>query len=314
MATLIDDQHPSRHARVYRPQLALIGRLIQDLHTALCRHFAVSRTELIPLDRFEEIWELREYRLFCEACYASGFVCSDYDDFFDLSAANKDPVHTLGTSDLAELRFYLHTLQRGEHWADGYSSPILEAVASGALSIVGERLRKNQSFDAPSADDSASSERNASDDSPVVEGHRAFFNVLRHGTILIDANKLEAAALNGLGFDVIKHWRKESTDDMYDGKEVAMLMCAIAGRVLPATLVPMPPGSDEVRPVSHEAAQQPALRRAVRLLAAVHELHKAGYQRLRISAGMAPSGMHWRCYLTSADNIREDGIAVNHPA
>jgi hypothetical protein len=30
----------------------------------------------------------------------------------------------------------------------------------------------------------------------------------------------------------------------------------------------------------------------------VHELHKAGYQLLRISPGLSPSGIHWRCPIT----------------
>ena len=42
----------------------------------------------------------------------------------------------------------------------------------------------------------------------------------------------------------------------------------------------------------------------------VHECHKAGYQRIRISPGMAPSGVHWRCTITFADNVAEDGHSI----
>jgi hypothetical protein len=307
MPTLIDDQYPSRRSRVSRAQVALIGRLIGDLDKALLRHFTVRLPKLFPLDRFNEIWQLTEYQLFCDGCYASGFVCRDYEGFFDLNAANEDPVGVLGECNFEQLRFYLHTLQRGERWADGYSSPVLEAVASGALSIVGERLAKDQALDAHEADDY---ERKAGSDGLLMQGHKAFFDVLQHGTILIDANNLELAAINGHGFDVIERWRKESADGIYDGKEVAVLMRAIVGRMLPATLIPTPGRRDGVRQVSLEPSPEPHLRRAVRLLSAVHELHKAGYQRLRISAGMAPSGMYWRCFLTSADNIREDGWSL----
>lgn len=48
-------------------------------------------------------------------------------------------------------------------------------------------------------------------------------------------------------------------------------------------------------------------RRALRLLGMVHELHKIGYQLLRIVPGMAPSGCYWRCHITSADNVRGNG-------
>lgn len=41
-------------------------------------------------------------------------------------------------------------------------------------------------------------------------------------------------------------------------------------------------------------------RRALRVLTMVGELHKRGYQRLRISPGMAPSGMYWRCRIFPA--------------
>ena len=50
--------------------------------------------------------------------------------------------------------------------------------------------------------------------------------------------------------------------------------------------------------------QDPAVRRAQRVLLMVHELHKRGYQRLRIVPGMSPSGMHWRCSVTAASNVR----------
>jgi hypothetical protein len=41
-----------------------------------------------------------------------------------------------------------------------------------------------------------------------------------------------------------------------------------------------------------------------------HELHKVGYQRLRISPGLSPSGLHWRCPITYADNIGRDGFTI----
>jgi hypothetical protein len=45
-------------------------------------------------------------------------------------------------------------------------------------------------------------------------------------------------------------------------------------------------------------------RRALRVLMMVHELHKAGYQLLRIAPGMSASGCHWRCSVTPASNIQ----------
>jgi hypothetical protein len=37
------------------------------------------------------------------------------------------------------------------------------------------------------------------------------------------------------------------------------------------------------------------IRRAVRVLSMVGELHRRGHQRLRVMPYMAPGGLHWRC-------------------
>lgn len=42
---------------------------------------------------------------------------------------------------------------------------------------------------------------------------------------------------------------------------------------------------------------------ALNVLFMVHELHKIGYQRLRIQPGVSPSGCHWRCAITPVTNI-----------
>ena len=46
----------------------------------------------------------------------------------------------------------------------------------------------------------------------------------------------------------------------------------------------------------------PQIRRAQRVLLMVHELHKRGYQRLRIVPGVSPSGAYWRCSVTPITN------------
>jgi hypothetical protein len=52
-----------------------------------------------------------------------------------------------------------------------------------------------------------------------------------------------------------------------------------------------------------ERDKRPEIRRAHRVLLMVHELHKLGFQRLRIVPGMAPSGSYWRCGITHIGNI-----------
>ena len=63
----------------------------------------------------------------------------------------------------------------------------------------------------------------------------------------------------------------------------------------------------ETRPVSLRPPADAALRDAGRLLAMVHELHKAGYQLIRICPSMAPNGVHWRCTISHAGNVDADG-------
>ena len=62
--------------------------------------------------------------------------------------------------------------------------------------------------------------------------------------------------------------------------------------------------------VSLSPPDNPVARRTGRVVAMVHELHKAGYQLLRISPGLSPSGMHWRCSITCAANVESDGFTV----
>jgi hypothetical protein len=42
----------------------------------------------------------------------------------------------------------------------------------------------------------------------------------------------------------------------------------------------------------------------------VHELHKAGYQKIRLLPYLAPSGGYWRCVVTFSDNVEGDGYTI----
>jgi hypothetical protein len=44
----------------------------------------------------------------------------------------------------------------------------------------------------------------------------------------------------------------------------------------------------------------PHVRHAVGVLAMVGELHKRGYEKIRVMPFMSPSGMHWRCWIGPA--------------
>lgn len=66
--------------------------------------------------------------------------------------------------------------------------------------------------------------------------------------------------------------------------------------------------------ISLKPSTTPAVRNATRLLTMVHELHKAGYQRVRISPGLAPSGLYWRCSIAPADAMEASGCRIAHDA
>lgn len=54
----------------------------------------------------------------------------------------------------------------------------------------------------------------------------------------------------------------------------------------------------------------PLVRRAIRVLRMVHELHKAGFQRLRVLPYSNDSGTAWRAEITYVDNVGDDGFST----
>lgn len=62
--------------------------------------------------------------------------------------------------------------------------------------------------------------------------------------------------------------------------------------------------------ISTETSGEAYYRRCTRVLAMVHELHKAGYQRIRILPMISPSGGHWRGIITYAGNVADDGYHI----
>jgi hypothetical protein len=94
---------------------------------------------------------------------------------------------------------------------------------------------------------------------------------------------------------------------MFDGKEMALLQRSIVGWTLGAGVNGEPDQMAAPQQVSVAPPGDVSLRRSLRVLAMVAELHKAGYQRLRVAAGMSPSGCYWRCHITPADNVRANG-------
>lgn len=134
---------PSRLDPISNDQAELVSDCIEDLNAALLAEFDVRSVADADANAFRRIFEIREYKRFARALYACGFVTHDTDCVFPLDAANASPKAVLGACRFEDIRHYLHTLSRDERWSDAYSSPIFEAMRSGALQLVGERLRKD---------------------------------------------------------------------------------------------------------------------------------------------------------------------------
>ncbi len=121
---------------IFRPRLDSMIDLKHPLAVLACR---------LP-------WDQNESALapFCErrnraSCIIEGddwFVMDPFDpeDYADLKAINEEPIRMIDDMDLNDLRRYIHTLQRADKWSDGLWSPVLEALASGALQRAGQRL------------------------------------------------------------------------------------------------------------------------------------------------------------------------------
>jgi len=77
-----------------------------------------------------------------------------------------------------------------------------------------------------------------------------------------------------------------------------------------ATLFPVVSSWEPPRSVSTTPDTDAVARRCTRVISMVHELHKAGYQRIRLLPHMAPSGMYWRCAITHSENVEADGCSV----
>lgn len=136
MAGIID-QPFSRRSAVHACQAALFALLARELIEAYTRR---------PNTDLADWLELPEHRRFVLGSYAAGFVCTDLAPMDSFEEISSRPREHLSCACFNKLRHWVHTLLRAERWADGYSSPIREAIVSGALEIVVDRLESDESL------------------------------------------------------------------------------------------------------------------------------------------------------------------------
>lgn len=112
------------------------------IHRAL-GHFGVKNSSELPENGSDEFTELPEYGLFTSGAYACSFVCSDFSPTADLCAVMQRPEETLTSMTLPQLRHCVHSLMRSERAGYGYGSILYEAIKSGALEVLCERLARD---------------------------------------------------------------------------------------------------------------------------------------------------------------------------
>jgi hypothetical protein len=140
---------PSRRSAVTQHQARHLVQLIRWLEREALAHFRVPVAARLPRERYGEFFRLEPYRVFNEGAYACGFVCRDLKPDNPLEAARTRPAEVIAGWSFPQLRQYVHHLVRHERWADGYSSPILDALVAGHLQQVADRLETDDSLYAP---------------------------------------------------------------------------------------------------------------------------------------------------------------------
>lgn len=138
---------------MFEAQAKFMASLILDLETACIRIYGVDEPRDIPWnnDLAAASWEIPEYRRFIEGGPACGFVVDGLapEKWLNLEDINRQPGRTIPIMKPQDIRLFIHTVHRSEKWADGYASPVLQTLASGALQAVAHRLLEDDSLYEP---------------------------------------------------------------------------------------------------------------------------------------------------------------------
>lgn len=138
------DKPASRNDPLNIEDCAKMARIIQEIEPACLAAYSVRAASELKWEWGKEPWpwDIPEIMRFIHGSIELGFVLDDYEmtDLVDLKEINRDPQGTVGRMGISDLRWFIHTVQRSDKWADCYSSPVLECLASGALQLAGKRL------------------------------------------------------------------------------------------------------------------------------------------------------------------------------
>lgn len=136
----------------------------------------------------------------------------------------------------------------------------------------------------------------------------AYYERLRaRGRVAVDLHRLDLALMRGATAGLLRAGAR-GHGESYDGKEGALWLRAVAGAVLQAGAQPeQRPGVGQGT-VSESAPTESPLRRSARVIAMLAELHKAGFQRLRLGRIEAAAGSVWAAAILPASHLAADGV------
>lgn len=123
---------------------AEMARIINDMEPACLIAYNVRSASDLKWEWNNEPWpwNIPEIMRFIYGSIELGFVLHDYEEInlVDIKKINCNPNECISCMGINEIRWFIHTVQRADKWADCAASPILECLASGALQIAGKRL------------------------------------------------------------------------------------------------------------------------------------------------------------------------------
>lgn len=138
--------------------------------------------------------------------------------------------------------------------------------------------------------------------SPWREGQRQLRNCMRPGALILAPTiASDPEALHDVATKLA--YALSCSEPLTQGPLLAAAIGALQTRTVGTSPLPL---SGQPGRISTAAAEDPVIRRGTRLLGMVHELHKAGYQLLRIVSCWTDKGT-WRIRLVQAPDVADDG-------
>lgn len=145
----IESAPQGRASPLRRAQVEAWVMAAQHLRHAALKKCRVVSADRLPTGAWPQIVQLPPYDLFIAVSHASGFVCDDFeltDPLFQALAPDAEPAvmrALVAAATLPHMRQWVNYLVRTEQAVEGQSSPVVDALRTGRLMAVAERLGRD---------------------------------------------------------------------------------------------------------------------------------------------------------------------------